>query len=286
MNTFNPYHYAKKIEEFSEEDQRDYSRFKHGSKSVARRFGTELAREFVKTEEFQRILNSNKPLVICPAPFNNIPTASYTLKDYFLAGLAEVYQIYDADIEEVKVYRKHSYTTEYGEMSAEERTKAINADTFHIDSEFVSGKHVIFVDDCRISGAHEKRIKYMVDKLKLNITSTYVYYAALTIDNADPKIEHKINHHSINKIEDITNLILFDEFTWNTRVVKKVLRSSAKDIDRFVTELMNKSDSLALTTIHTLITYAVLNGYHRDDTMTSQINSLRTLYNVHTHNLI
>lgn len=152
MNTFNPYHYAKKIETFTDDDMRDYSLFKHGSKSLARKFGTQLARAFVKTEEFNSIINSNKPIVVCPAPFNNIPTASFTLKDYFLAGLAEVCQMYDVEIEEVKVYRKHSYTTEYGEMSASERENAINADTFHIDSEFVSGKHVIFVDDCRISG--------------------------------------------------------------------------------------------------------------------------------------
>lgn len=126
----------------------------------------------------------------------------------------------------------------------------------------------------------------MVDKLKLKVTSTYVYYAALTIDNADPRIENLLNHHSINKIEDIINLILFDEFTWNTRVVKKVLRYNTGDISKFVSGLMAKSEDLAMTTIHTLVTYAVLNGYHRDHTMTSQITELRSLYNEYTHDLI
>jgi hypothetical protein len=282
MSTSLGYLYARKIEEFNLIDIEKYSKFKHGSKSLAREFGFALGDSFVKSDTFTELVKSNKPIVVCPAPFNNIPTASYTLKDYFLARLADACHQYDVEIEEVKVYRKHSYNTEYGEMTASERDKAISADTFQIDREFVSGKHVIFVDDCRISGAHERRMQYMVNKQKLNISSSYIYYAALTTENADPRIENQLNHQAIHNIDSIIDLILYDEFTWNTRVVKKVLRSNVTDLSRFVSRLMDKSADLAVRTIHTMVTYAILNGYHKDETMTESINDLRAFYNTQT----
>lgn len=271
------YHYARKIEEFTSSDKSDYSKFKHGCKSLARKFGKELARTFIASEEFKNIAAQNKTIVVCSAPHNNIPTASFTLKDYFISGLASSLLHTDIEIEEAKIHRKHSYTSEYGEMSAEERFNAISADTFHIDAQHVSGKHVIFVDDCRITGAHEDRIKYMVGKYNLNITCSYVYYASIVGSLIDPKIENELNHFSINRIEDILDLIISGEFVFNTRVVKKILRSSSDELVIFVSTLLEKSEEWGVHVIATLITLSTLNNYHKDETMTHNILHLASL---------
>lgn len=273
------YHYSIKIENFNQQDKSDYSKFKHGSKSLARKFGKQLAKSFVNTEEFDNIVKSGKNIVICSAPHNNIPTPSFTLKDYFIAGLAHHLIDTEIELEEAKIYRKHSYTSEYGEMSLEERFKAISADTFHVDAELVKGKHVIFVDDCRITGAHEDRIKYMVNKYNLDITASYIYYAALTTDIIDPKIENELNHYSVNSIEDILNIMRYDEFTYNTRVVKKILRYSNSDLAKFVSTLIGINYEWGTQMINTLVTLATLNNYHKDESMTDNILNLYSILN-------
>jgi len=272
------YHFAKKIEDFLDNEKSEYSKFKHGSKSIARQFGKLLANSFVQTDEFNKILQSGKSIVICSAPHNNIPTASFTLKDYFISGLAGYLIAYDSiEIEETKIHRKHSYNTEYGEMSIEQRHSAINADSFHIDSEIVKGKHVIFVDDCRITGAHEDRIKTMIRNHNLEITSSFIYYAALTTSVIDPKIENQINHFSINRVEDILELMMFGEFTFNTRVIKKILRFNLHDVSFFIETILGFNRDWGQQIIDTLLTLATLNGYHKDETMIPGISLIRRI---------
>ena len=66
----------------------DYSRFKHGSQSVARKFGRELADRFVTSRTFHEMkeaLSDPAGVVIYPAPYHFLPTATFALKDYFVA---------------------------------------------------------------------------------------------------------------------------------------------------------------------------------------------------------
>ena len=57
---------------FDKQIYQDYSRFKHGSKNIARKFGKDLANK-IKNEG---LFLEKESLVFYPAPFNNIPTAS------------------------------------------------------------------------------------------------------------------------------------------------------------------------------------------------------------------
>ena len=73
-----------KSSEFSEEIYKDYSRFKHGSKSIARKFGRQLAQKISD----ECVFCDKESLVFYPAPYLNIPTASSALKDYLLSYLS------------------------------------------------------------------------------------------------------------------------------------------------------------------------------------------------------
>ena len=70
---------------FDKQIYQDYSRFKHGSKNIARKFGKDLANK-IKNEG---LFLEKESLVFYPAPFNNIPTASSALKDYLLSYLSD-----------------------------------------------------------------------------------------------------------------------------------------------------------------------------------------------------
>jgi hypothetical protein len=66
----------------------EYSKLKYGSKRVARLFGTELGRDFLKFLGFNTGLNDllkGKEIVVSSAPYKFIPVASTILKDYFVS---------------------------------------------------------------------------------------------------------------------------------------------------------------------------------------------------------
>jgi hypothetical protein len=150
----------------------DYSKFKHGSKTVARQFGKIMAKRF-----WNQVLKNNLPdkqIIVYPSPYNFIPTATFVLKDYFIKYLNEY--LVEANLPPVmegKIYRSNSYITDYGTMSQEERLKAISDDRFHIDSTLAKDKILLFIDDIKVTGSHEKMIDRMVEEYKLDNLSYY-----------------------------------------------------------------------------------------------------------------
>lgn len=73
-------------EEFSSFDPYLYSRFKYGSKSLARHFGTTLGGAFTAYPRMKVLLGEmEKDVAMAGAPYKYIPVASTTLKDYVYA---------------------------------------------------------------------------------------------------------------------------------------------------------------------------------------------------------
>ncbi len=64
-------------------------------------------------------------------------------------------------VQETKVHRTITYKEDYGELSAEERIRLIGNDSFHIDASFLRGKTLLFLDDIKITGSHERMILKM-----------------------------------------------------------------------------------------------------------------------------
>jgi hypothetical protein len=64
--------------------------------------------------------------------------------------------------------RTITYKEDYGELDAEQRLlKLIGNDSFHIDKMFLKGKTLVFLDDIRITGGHERMIMKMIDEYEL-----------------------------------------------------------------------------------------------------------------------
>lgn len=237
-----------KSDTFSEEIYHKYSRFKHGSKTVAREFGKRLAHAIKDN------LPKSSNIVVYPAPYNNVPTASSSLKDYLLSQLSHTFYENSISVKEGKIHRLYSYDNDYGNMSKEERRLAISSDQFSIDKNFFNSKDIlIFIDDIKITGSHEERIRELLERE--NITNEVIFIYLFEYTGQDSTVEHRLNHGSVNNLKDINNIIANDKFIFNTRVIKYILKA---DIEEFVSFITYQSDIFQETLHH----YSILNMYH------------------------
>lgn len=241
-----------KSDSFESDIYKNYSRFKHGSKSIARLFGKQLANKIVDSCTFCE----KESLVFYPAPYLNIPTASSALKDYLMSYLSTEFYNKNITVKQSKIHRLYSYDDDYGLMNREERDAAISSDIFSIDKTFFTDRDtLVFIDDIKITGSHEKRILELLEREGIKNEVVFVYLFEYT--GSDPKTEHRLNHESVDVLLDINDIIKNDKFIFNTRVVKFILKANVQDFVNFITY---QSDIFQETLYH----YSILNDYHKN----------------------
>jgi hypothetical protein len=235
----------------------EYSQFKFGSKSIARKYGHELFTKFVSTKYFLNIIqqlqaNPTKRIVVMASPFVHIPTATWAMKDYFIRHLNR--SLYDYGLKptiETKIFRESSYKEEYGEMNKEQRMKVMSGDTFKVDAELLKDNICLFLDDIVITGAHEYRICEMLKKYGIDDGHNYfLYFAELICNDTNPVIENYLNYFYVKNLVRLNKIIENHDFQMNTRVVKYILDAPVDDCTAF---LNYQSDTVLQTLYHNAI---------------------------------
>lgn len=254
-------------------DPKEYSMFKYGSKSMARKFGRKLGDALYMSLSMIG-LDKETQFVVLPAPYFYVPTATYALKDYMISQMNRklIENGYSNPVQEAKVFRKNSYTTEYGSMSEEQRKEAIGSETFHVDTQFLAGKYVIFLDDIFITGSHEERMEEMIERLELFSSVEdilFVYLAERNSDSVNPEIEDYINRANIKDLLSIDYIIKNDEFLFNTRNLKFILKAPGQE---FITFISYQSEKFR----ETLYSYSLLNAYHLEEDFKKNISILKS----------
>jgi predicted DNA-binding protein len=238
----------------------DYSLFKYGSRSLAEQFGADLAQTFSKSPFFEKICSEaeNRKIIVMPPPCIHVPTAGYHFAMSFFNHLnLKLYEKGKPHAHFLKIYRQKSYFVDYGNMSSEERRNTLSDEIFRADAAFLKGNICLFVDDIRITGAHEERIKRMLDFYVLEDLEAYyfLFYAVLNqTHDIDPTIESKLNRWQIKDLNPVLKLIKKDDFTINTRVLKFILASQHIDFKEFI-------DKLDILLIKKIYFAALSNGY-------------------------
>jgi hypothetical protein len=248
-----------------------YSRFKYGDRSVAREFGYELGEKFLHSTVYhtlqQELDLSEIPIVISSAPYKFIPTASFALKDYFVHEFNRSHAIkFGKSIEDIKIFRQHSYHDDYGSMTKEDRDKAITSEDFYIDEHFIQNKILLFIDDIKITGSHQSRIETLLQSINFTGHVIFLYYAEL-IGTEPPQIENYLNLYAINDLRDINKIIRESEFLFNTRVVKFILHANPGDFKTFI-------GFQSIRFNETLLHYAIGNEYFKEPKYQTNLNTL------------
>lgn len=210
-----------------------YSKFKFGSTDIAREFGYALAERFIN-QQF-KFSYDGKPIVVLPSAYSHIPTASYFMTIHFIDKLNQyMYQNGFSPVETGKIHRTVTYREDYGEMNAEERYNLIKGDKFHIDETLLKNKILIFLDDIKITGTHERIIIKMLDDFGIQNHCYMLYFAELSDSSICPKTENFLNHFFIKGLSDLHSIIKQEDFEFNTRIVKYILNSDHEQCIEFL----------------------------------------------------
>ena len=268
MNKSFSLHKITNAEQFSF-DAADYSRFKYGDNTVAAIFGKALAEGFIK--EYENSLLDAQQLVIISSPYSFIPTATFAMKNYFVFTLNRWLAENNLPItQETKVHRTITYKDDYGALDAAERLALIGNDSFHIDAEFLTNKTLVFLDDIRITGSHEKMITKMLGEYNLANDCYLLYFAELVNKDIHPNIENHLNYFSVKSISDLNDIVQSNNFIINTRIVKYILHTESKMFLEFI-------EKQSFNFINLLFDMAIGNGYHTIEAYSGNMEILKEL---------
>lgn len=249
----------------------DYSRFKFGDEAVARHYGTALADGFIK--QHLSVTPVLQQLVVVSSPYSFIPTATFAMKNYFVFRLNRWLAENGLPVvQETKVHRTITYKEDYGELDAAQRIKLIGNDSFHIDSAFLAGKTIVFLDDIKITGSHERMIMKMVEAYRLTNDIYTLYFAELTNKNIHPNIENYLNYYAVKSITDLKSIIQGGSFFINTRIVKYILNYPFEECCLFIQDMQPAF-------INLLYDMALGNGYHTIEAYTKNLHFIKHYIN-------
>ena len=259
-------------------DPDDYSRFKFGDDLVAKDFGEQLADGFISDYLEQNFVEHQ--MVVISSPYSFIPTATFAMKNYFMHQLNRwLVENGGLVVQEAKVHRTITYKEDYGELSAEDRIKLIGNDSFHIDKHFLEGKTLLFLDDIRITGSHERMILKMAGEYGLNNDMHMIYFAELVNKNINPNVENTLNYHQVKSVFDLDDIIKGGFFCFNTRIVKYILNA---DFNSFSIFIKNQTDEF----INMLYNLSLGNGYHLIDAYAENLNFIKSHIKLKNYKLI
>lgn len=222
-NTFSAKQFVTTDTEFC---AKTYSRMKFGCDDSAKIFGYELAEKFF--EAYMDIILSNR-LVVIPSPYNKVKNAATVMTEHFINKLNEL--IVEANGEHVEysiIHRKVSYTNDYGFMTKEQRKGLIDNDLFYINKDFVKDKVLVFIDDVKITGTHEEKLKEILERESLDNQSFFLYYAEYFGDR--PDIEAELNWASIKEPYDYLQILIDAKNHVIIRPIKYVLTLKETDL--------------------------------------------------------
>lgn len=256
---------------------KDYSCFKFGDDTIAQQYGISLANGFI--DNFLLTQPINQQIVVISSPYSFIPTATFAMKNHFVFKLNRwLSQNNFAVVQETKVHRTVTYKEDYGELCAQQRINLISNDSFHIDKDFLKNKTLLFLDDIKITGSHERMILNMVNDYQLHNQIYMLYFAELVNDTIHPKIENYLNYFQVKSIFDLDDIINSGNFCINTRIVKYILNTPTES---FMVFLNNQTQVF----INQLYDMALGNSYHTIDSYAQNLNHIKNYININTYKL-
>ena len=116
-----------------------------------------------------------------------------------------------------------TYNNDYADLPADRRRAILAADTIYLNRDFVAGKFLLFVDDCRITGTHEDKLAAFLRDEGLPNGHAFVCYADYAGD--DPSIESRLNRAAIRSAEDLVELAREPGHQVTTRAVRLLLEA-------------------------------------------------------------
>lgn len=207
-------------------DAKEYSRLKFGSEISAKRMGYELADKFAR-DHIDILLNNE--IIVTPSPYNEVQNAASRLTYHFINRINVILtENSGRHVQSSIVSRHFSYVNDYGFLDKEKRKALIDGDSFYLNKDFYKEKFLIFLDDVKISGVHQRKLEEVLEDNGVFNEVAFIYYAQYL--GSDAKIEAELNFAGIKDLDDYTNIILKEpNFQFLVRPMKFLLSRPVSD---------------------------------------------------------
>nr|WP_209893839.1 phosphoribosyltransferase family protein [Rhizobium leguminosarum] len=203
-----------------------YSRLKFGCDEAGREMGHQIADAFFERHA-STILNSR--CLMIPSPFNFVPSAANVMTMHLLNRLNS--HIVDAKgnhVEYATVPRKISYMDDYGLLSGKDRKLLLAGDRFYFNSRHFEDRCLLFIDDVKITGAHQNKLVDLMHEQKLENKTFFLYFARYTGDR--PNIEFEINFAAVKSIKDLNRIVAETNHHMTARQIKYILSADQNEL--------------------------------------------------------
>ncbi|MDR3087584.1 MAG: phosphoribosyltransferase family protein [Azoarcus sp.] len=211
-------------------DAAAYSRMKYGDADAARRFGKVLAEVLLTASP--DVLFDGEPTDFLVA-YKAVPPASHYLSQYCLddinarrvAARREPGRI-------LHVYKTRVAASNYAAASQEARQHELDAISFTLEGRPLRGKHLVLVDDVRITGLAERKIlEILIPAAPHRLT---LLYLAGFRENVTPQTESVLNDTAVGGLAEIAAFIRTDRFDLNIRTLKRILSAPPEELADFL----------------------------------------------------
>ncbi|HKR81436.1 MAG TPA: phosphoribosyltransferase family protein [Candidatus Saccharimonadales bacterium] len=223
----------------------EYSRFKFGDGEAGNKYGTMLG-DLVLSDTTE--LLEDGEVYVASSAYRVAPPASESLLAPFVAAAGLAAKSMDADtaFTRFKISKAKLATDNYAGMSFEERSRTLQSDLILPDDADFEGKHVVILDDIRVTGLREAALKQLLENAGVEHTSFY-YVLNVPEGRAYPQTEAVINTRSVKTVDDVLEMACQPGFIPNVRLCKFILSQSVQELERFCTSVPRE---VANTVLH------------------------------------
>lgn len=218
---------------FNMEDAHDperYSRMKFGDDEAAREIGYEMAEALFEKHSDMLLAND---VVVIPSPYNYVKNAATIVTEHLIDRLnCLLVEANGRHVEYSIIHRKVSYISDYGFLPKEKREKLLSNDKFYMNKQFLKDKLLIFVDDIKITGTHEEKLKEILQKEGMSNDAIFVYSAKYY--GSSPEIEAALNFAAIESVADYVTLSQSPKHHLLVRPIKYLLKQDSKRFEYFL----------------------------------------------------
>jgi orotate phosphoribosyltransferase len=210
-----------------------YSEFKYGRRDIANEYGRSIA--IMLIEHFLSHDYQQDPIVVIGTPYKRVPNAARMLSIVVERHL----RINGFDSSHGTIYQHRLAEGDYGRLPAAARDQRNRSKKRYVDPDDFVGRHVVLIDDVRITGSIERSTLAHLEDVDV-LSTTVVNLVRLDPETAlrEPELEDKLNHYSVKGLNDLMRLMnRRNRYTLTTRAVKFVLQSDPDSVQRFLIRL-------------------------------------------------
>ncbi|GHT80394.1 hypothetical protein AGMMS49543_00540 [Betaproteobacteria bacterium] len=214
-------------------DAAAYSRMKYGDANAALHFGKTMAEVLMTAHP--DVLRDEIPADFLVA-YKAVPPACYYLSQYCLDRInARRASVRREPGRLLQVYKSRVAASNYAAASQEARQQELDTISFTLEGRSLFGKHIILVDDVRITGAAERKILEAI--LPAAPRRLTLLYLAGFRENVAPQTEDNLNAAAVGGLAEIAAFIQTEHFDLNIRTLKRILSAPPAELADFLSGL-------------------------------------------------